>query len=119
MRIWPVKRPGDRRIVSASPPLAGVDPESTPAASLSLAGAGNPPGRRRRLRPLGAALPVPDRLVALETWIRDMRAAVDELAEAHERLDSEASADAGHAFWRALTAVYERAESNIRRRRQA
>ena len=117
-----MKRPGDRRIVSASPPLAGVDPESTPAASLSLAGAGIPPGRRRRIRPLGAALSPPERIVALEAWIRDMQAAVDELGEAHAALDAAADGttepEAGHAFWMALTAVYERASANVHRRRR-
>lgn len=39
-------------------------------------------------RPLGASLPIDQRLVAYEAWIREVQAAIDRLAEAVEALET-------------------------------
>lgn len=44
-------------------------------------------------RPLGASIPPAERLVVFEAWIRDVQAAVDELEDGIQGLDSGRDAD--------------------------
>jgi len=106
-----VKRPGDRRIVSA---FTQAGPGVTPPA---------PGPAARRFRPLGASLPLPERAAALERRVRAFQALARELADAELALDvadtRAAEEEAEAAFWTAISSLYGLASANVNRRLRA
>ena len=106
-----MKRPGDRRIVSAS---TQAGPGVTPPA---------PGPAARRFRPLGAALPLPERAAALERRVRAFQTVARELADAELAINQadtpEAERAALVAFSGTLSSLYGLASANLDRRRRA